>query len=270
MAGAPERLSSSLSRENKSDPACPGPSITLPLRKLLDGKAPMSAQLRRARTLWFAGAILTLSSGAIGLTATPAFAHTPNVTPSCTGLAVSLAEYDVGNGSNNRVTTTIDGVATVADFGASYSHTFTWSQTASHTWSVVVDANRAGGGDPTQYDVTFSGTWQACQPAPTTTTTLAPTTTTTLATTTTTTTVAPTTTTLVLSEAPTTTLGLSDTPTTTLVASGAPVPSTTVDLTDRQLPRTGNGSGQISILALAALGLGLILMVVRRSRPVSS
>ena len=230
----------------------------------------MFTQLRLARSLYVAGAILTFSGGAIGLTAAPAFAHTPSVTPSCTGLAVSFAEYEVGDGANNRVTTTIDGVPTVADFGASYSHTFTWSQTAAHTWSVVLDTNRMIG-DPTAYDVTFSGTWQACQTAPTTTTTSTEPTTTT-------TTVAPTTTTttLVISEAPTTTLVLSEAPTatsttTTLVASQAPVPPTPVDPTDRQLPATGHESGRIAILGLAMFGLGLTLMgLATRSRPVSS
>ncbi|MGZ4679273.1 MAG: hypothetical protein ACXV4D_03810, partial [Ilumatobacteraceae bacterium] len=97
--------------------------------------------------------------------ATPAFAHTPTVTPSCTGLSVTAFLYE-GASNNNRVTTTIDGVATVADFGGGYSHTFNWSQTVPHTWSVVIDADRFTG-DPTAYDTTFSGTWQACQPAPT-------------------------------------------------------------------------------------------------------
>ena len=234
----------------------------------LDGKAPMFTQLRLARTLCFAGAILTFSGGAISLTATPASAHTPTVMPSCTGLAVSLLDY-TGNATNNRVTTTINGVSTVADFGASYSNTFAWSPTASHTWTVVVDANR-NSGNPTEFDVSFAGTEQACQTAPTTTTT-------TTAPTTTTTTVAPTTTapttTLVLSEAPTTTLALSEAPTTTattLVASQAPVP-TTVDPNTVQLPRTGDESGRIVILGLAMFGLGLTLIgLARRSRPVSS
>ncbi|MEP7046687.1 MAG: hypothetical protein ABI949_08415, partial [Ilumatobacteraceae bacterium] len=115
--------------------------------------------------------------------ATPAVAHTPSVTPSCSGLALSLVNYE-GPDTNNRVTTTIDNVATTADFGGSYSHTTNWSQTVPHTWSVVIDANRTTG-EPTTYDVSFSGTWQACQTAPTTTTTVAPTTTTVAPTTTT-------------------------------------------------------------------------------------
>jgi LPXTG-motif cell wall-anchored protein len=198
--------------------------------------------------------------------ATPALAHTPSVAPSCSGLAVSFVSYE-GPSTNNRVTTTIDNVATVADFGGSYSHTFNWSQTVPHTWSVVIDANRSTG-NPTAYDASFSGAWQACQAAPTTTTTVAPTTTTTVAPATTTvepttTTVEPaTTTTLVASEGPAT-------PTTTtvaLVASAGPVPPTAAV----QLPATGYASDTIAILGLAMFGLGLTLLGLhRRSRPVS-
>ncbi len=204
--------------------------------------------------------------------ATPALAHTPNVTPSCSGLAISLVSYE-GTNTNNRVTTTIDSVVTVADFGASYSHTFIWSQTVPHTWSVVIDANRSTG-DPTAYDRSFSGTWQACQAPPTTTTTtttIAPTTTTVEATTTTTveaattTTVeaATTTTTLLASEAP---VLAPTTTTTTLAGSAAEQQSAAVV----QLPATGYASGQITILAVAVFGLGLTLLGLRRrSRPVS-
>ena len=214
---------------------------------------------------------ITTAIVAVLLTATPAFAHTPSVTPSCTGLAVSLLEYEVGGGANNRVTTTIDGVPTVVDFGASYIHTFTWSQTATHTWSVVLDANRQIG-DATAYDLTFSGTWQACQTAPTTTTTtVTPTTTTVAPTTTTTTTVASTatTTTVVLSEAPATTPPTT-TAATTLVASQAPVPLTIGSSTAVQLPATGNKWSRIAVLGLAVFGVGMTLMgLARRSRPVS-
>ena len=205
--------------------------------------------------------------------ATPALAHTPTVTPSCSWLAITLVAYE-GTSTNNRVTTTIDGVGTVTDFGASYSHTFNWSQTVPHSWSVVIDANRSTG-NATAYDTSFSGTWQACRPDPTTTTT---TTTTAAPTTTTTTTAAPTTTTTptVATPTTTTTLVLSEAPvltstTTILVASQAPVPPAGVAATVVQLPTTGNESGRIAILGLALLGLGLTLMGLRRrSRPVSS
>ena len=197
--------------------------------------------------------------------ATPALAHSPSVAPSCSGLAVSFVSYE-GPSTNNRVTITIDDGVTVADFGGSYSHTFNWSQTVPHTWSVVIDSNRSTG-NPTQYDASFSGEWQECKTAPTTTTTVAPTTTTVAPTTTTveptTTTVEPaTTTTLVASEAPAT-------PTTTtvaLVASAGPVPPAAAV----QLPATGYASETIAILGLAMFGLGLTLLGLhRRSRPVS-
>lgn len=199
--------------------------------------------------------------------ATPALAHTPNVSPSCSGLALSLVNYE-GASTNNQVTTTIDNVATVANFGGSYSHTFNWSQTAAHTWSVVIDANRSTG-DPTAYDRSFSGTWQACQAAPTTTTTVAQTTTTTVEPTTTTvasttTTVEPTTTTttLLASEAPAL---AATTTTTTLVGSAAESQTAAV----AQLPATGYESGRIAIVGLAMFGLGLTLLGLRRrSRPV--
>jgi LPXTG-motif cell wall-anchored protein len=189
--------------------------------------------------------------------ATPALAHTPSVVPSCSGLGISLVSYE-SPGTNNRVTTTIDNVATVVDFGGSYSNTFNWSQTVSHTWSVVVDANRSTG-DATAYDESFSGTWQACQTAPTTTTTVAPTPTTVEPTTTTvaptTTTVAPTTTTTVVaSEAPAS-------PSTTIVARVAPAADA--------LPATGYASGTIAIIGLAMFVLGVSLLGLRRrSRPV--
>ncbi|MEP7115750.1 MAG: hypothetical protein ABI862_20970 [Ilumatobacteraceae bacterium] len=197
--------------------------------------------------------------------ATPAVAHTPSVSPSCNGLALSFVSYE-GSSTNNRVTTTIDNVAIAADFGASYSHTTNWSQTVPHTWSVVIDANRSTG-EPTTYDVSFSGTWQACETAATTTTTVAPTTTTiaptttTIAPTTTTVAPAPTTTILVASEAPATTSTVRP-----QVASEAPVPPSG----GAALPATGYASGRIAILGLAMLCLGLTLIGVRRrSRPVS-
>jgi LPXTG-motif cell wall-anchored protein len=202
---------------------------------------------------------------------TPALAHTPSVAPSCSGLAVSFVSYD-GPSTNNRVTVTIDNVATVADFGVSYSHTFNWSQTVPHTWSVVIDANRSTG-NPTAYDKSFSGTWHACQTAPTTTTTVAPTTTTTIAPAATT--VAPTTpivepTTTTVEPATTTVLVASEGPATSttvaLVASAGPVPRTATV----QLPATGYASDTIAILGLAMFGLGLTLLALqRRSRPVN-
>jgi LPXTG-motif cell wall-anchored protein len=216
---------------------------------------------------------LTIIAVIVGVLAfaTPALAHTPSVTPSCSGLAVSLAAYD-GPSTNNRVTTTIDGVATVVDFGASYSATFNWSQTVPHTWSVVIDANRSTG-NATQFDVSFSGTWQACQPTATTvapTTTVEPTTTTVEPTTTTD---AATTTTaaLVASQAPATTSTTTATGTGSgLVASQAPVPPADANSAVVQLPATGYAWGPTAILGLAMLGLGLALIGLRRrSRPVS-
>jgi hypothetical protein len=230
----------------------------------------MFTRLRQTGTHCFAGAILTIMGGAIGavlITATPAFGHTPSVTPSCTGLAVVLTQYE-GSSPNNRVTVVIDGNTTQVNFGGSYSHTFGWSSASGHVWTVDIDANR-NSGNATQFDKHFAGTQLACETPTTTTTTTAPTTTTTVTEpTTTTTTVAPTTTTtiLVLSDAPTTT-----STTTTLVASQGPAAPTTVAPTVVPLPASGHQSEGIAILGLAMFGLGLTLMgLARRSRPVSS
>ena len=80
--------------------------------------------------------------------ATPALAHTPSVAPSCSGLAVSLVNYE-GPSTNNTVTIKIDDATTVADFGGSYSQTFNWSQTAPHTWSGA--RSHRSTGSATQY-----------------------------------------------------------------------------------------------------------------------
>lgn len=109
---------------------------------------------------------------AILAVATPAAAHTPSVVSTCSGLSINLTQYEANGGNtNNLVIVGIDNQPPGGVFfGASYSHQFTWSQTAPHSWSVQVDANRTSG-DPTAYDRTFAGVQPACQPAPSTTTT---------------------------------------------------------------------------------------------------
>ena len=213
--------------------------------------------------------ILTAIAAMLLLTATPASAHVPAVTPSCTGLAVNLTQYEPGNGANNRVTVTIDNTTTVVDFGGSYSNTYPWADTAGHVWSVVVDANRTNGGNATGYDKTFSGSTQACRVVPTTTTTtVAPTTTVPVTTTTNpehqppttapagtneTATTDPTTTTTTVAELiPPTTIGTP--PTTILVAD---------DLAAQQLPNTGND--WLGVLVFIAAVLVTTGFVVRRS-----
>ncbi len=96
-----------------------------------------------------------------------ASAHTPSVVKSCSALTVTLTNYE-GNAQNNVITTTIDGTSTVAHFAGSYSHTFAWSTTADHTYSVVIDANLHTG-NATQFDATFQGSQTHCE-TPTTTT----------------------------------------------------------------------------------------------------
>lgn len=97
-------------------------------------------------------------------------AHAPTVTATCNGLAVALVDYE-GPGTPNTITTTIDGTPVTAHFGHSYSHTFSWTPTAAHTWKAVIDA--VG----TQFDRTFEGVQKQCQTPSTTIATTVPSTT---------------------------------------------------------------------------------------------
>ena len=214
--------------------------------------------------------ILTAIAAVLLITATPASAHVPQVTPSCTGLAVNLTQYE-SSSPNNRVTITIDNTVTVVDFGGSYSNTYPWSDTAGHVWSVVIDANRTNGGNPTGYDKTFSGTQQACRvPPTTTTTTVAPTTTVPVTTTTNpehqppTTVPAAITTTVPAATDPTTTTTVAELIPPTTVGT-PPVPTILVadDLAAQQLPNTGND--WLGVLVFIAAVLVTTGLVVRRS-----
>ncbi len=101
------------------------------------------------------------TSGAVTLvialwSATPAAAHTPSAVPSCTGLAVQMANYP-GPGTPNRVTITVDATVVLDTmFGETYSTFVAWSDRQSHTWKVVVDDIVPDG------DATFSGVQEAC------------------------------------------------------------------------------------------------------------
>jgi LPXTG-motif cell wall-anchored protein len=123
---------------------------------------------RRARRwprLAFAGTAAALA-GLVGFGGVAA-AHTPSVEAGCAALEVSLAQYD-GPADNNVVTVTIDGASTSTSFASGFERTFSWSGTATHTWSVVLDANRIAG-EATSYDWSRSGTQDACDQAPVTT-----------------------------------------------------------------------------------------------------
>ena len=212
--------------------------------------------------------ILTAIAAMLLLTATPASAHVPQVTPSCTGLAVNLTQYESGNGANNRVTVTIDNTVTVVDFGGTYANTYPWADTAGHVWSVVIDANRTNGGNQTGYDKTFSGTQQACRVPPTTTTVPA------------TTTTAPVTTTTNPEHQPPTTAPPEPTkplrpirqqrqtvaeliPPTTVGTPPVPTILVADDLAAQQLPNTGND--WLGVLVFIAAVLVTTGLVVRRS-----
>ncbi|MCU1515072.1 MAG: hypothetical protein JWO10_2162 [Microbacteriaceae bacterium] len=109
-------------------------------------------------------AALSVATLAVGLAvvavASPASAHTPTVTPSCTSLTVKLVSYEAtGSATPNKVTVTIDNNQVEnANYGTTFpqkSYPFTPSSTA-HQWKVVVDA--VG----TDYDRTWTGTTTPC------------------------------------------------------------------------------------------------------------
>src|SRR6476619_2676100 len=69
---------------------------------VFDGRAPMFTQLRLARTLCFAGAILTISGGVIGLTGVTSFANSvgPGSTISVNNAPFSSASKDCDQSRN--------------------------------------------------------------------------------------------------------------------------------------------------------------------------
>lgn len=110
-------------------------------------------------------ATLTAVVATLGFSVGLASAHNKAVTPSCSGLVVSLTQYaDDNNASHkNTYSVTIDGsvVASSADFGTTYNHTFTWDQYTDHTYTVVVTAY-----DGAQYGLNTSGSQTHCKNNP--------------------------------------------------------------------------------------------------------
>ena len=102
-----------------------------------------------------------MTSGASAVaTATPADAHTPEVSATCSTLSVELTNYS-GDRDPNRITVTVDS-ATVekASFGATFAKTYPLGDsTVAHRYTVTVDA------PGTVYDVAEEGTSVPC-PAP--------------------------------------------------------------------------------------------------------
>jgi large repetitive protein len=113
----------------------------------------------RTRALSFAAAAALLVL-LLPATAGIASAHNHDVTATCTGgLSVSLSNY--ASGGTNTLNVWIDGSLIVGpdySFGTSYSHTFPWSQTSSHTWEVKVHAY-----DSQTYSFDQTGTVAACK-----------------------------------------------------------------------------------------------------------
>ena len=119
------------------------------------------------RRLAAMGSLLLIASLTV-FSALPALAHTPRIQATCEGLVISLTYY---NGQHdNSVVVTIDGVIvdSESDFGTTYSATFPWDDTASHTYHVVVDAwddpNNTKG-----WSISHQGSQQACRQVTTTT-----------------------------------------------------------------------------------------------------
>lgn len=207
---------------------------------------------------------------AVGWLGAPAVqAHNALATPSCTGLSWSATNYE--RTDVNSIVVKVDGtvVHSDPDFKASDVGTWPWSQTANHTWSVVVNA------PGTNFDRSFSGTWQACVVV--TTTTTLPTTTTTLPATTTTvaqtTTTVQATTTLPATTVPATTVPPVCATTPDVGTCAPPAPPTTVAtdvavlVPEPVLPRTGLDYSIAIPVALMLIALGGLAVVATRRRP---
>src|SRR4051794_41135217 len=81
--------------------------------------------------------LLTMGLGAF--VASPASAHTPAVSASCSGVHVGGTGYDAGMA--NRWSVTINGATQSGTFGASFDQTFPVPQGgATSTWSAFVEA----------------------------------------------------------------------------------------------------------------------------------
>jgi LPXTG-motif cell wall-anchored protein len=199
-----------------------------------------------------------------------ASAHTARVTPSCTGLAVSVEAFLEGV----VTTVTVDGQQTTRSGNGQW--TVPWDSATAHTWAVFVDG--VGEAD----DKPFSGTQQACigdtsstQPAATTTTASAEATSTLPGVTTTTSGGASTTTGLPASTttpgATTTTAAPGATTTTGLGSVGGeagnrPQGSTGPRATNPTglLPATGYGTGPLAAAGAVVLVAGMALLLAKR------
>lgn len=106
----------------------------------------------------------TIVGVALAVGAGTAAAHNPTVAPGCTGITVTLTQYESGDApghDNNQLTLTIDGHEYLQAFDTHATLHVAWPATVDHVWSVVVDANKVAG-DPTKYDYSADGTQVAC------------------------------------------------------------------------------------------------------------
>jgi LPXTG-motif cell wall-anchored protein len=224
-------------------------------------------------------ALISLGLAGVGIAATSgtSAAHAPTIAPSCSGLNITLTDYE-GPASNNTLTVTIDGTPTTVHFAEALTKSFSWSDTKNHSWTVAIDANIETPDNKTTYDHVESGTQTACVTTTTeapTTTTVTPTTET--PTTVTSTTVTPTTVTPTTAPAaivPTTVTSTTVTPTTVATASEAvAVPAKTAVSAASgaapkadTLPATGSETGVTLALAAGLLLIGLGMVTTTRRR----
>ena len=95
--------------------------------------------------------------------ASPASAHTPVITATCSSLTVSLSNYaaDAAHPQANTVAVTVDGAPVtdpaVTTFANAYTHTWSFDSAKSHTYTVTVVA-----WDNYTYDVHRSGAIDPC------------------------------------------------------------------------------------------------------------
>src|SRR4051794_14118164 len=87
----------------------------------------------------FSASVLAAGFGAVLASASPASAHTPDISASCSGVHVGATAYDPGMA--NRWSVTINGVTQSGEFGSSLDQTFPVPQDgATTTWSAIVEA----------------------------------------------------------------------------------------------------------------------------------
>lgn len=126
------------------------------------------------RTMTAFGVLLTVGGLSVAGAATPAFAHTPKVSSTCTSLGMVFDNYETIQAQPGRpgrpaveedlepniVTITIDGVVHTTDaFGTSYKNSIELDGSVDHTYVVDLDTHDG-------YDYNTSGETEACITVP--------------------------------------------------------------------------------------------------------